>query len=215
MVFHTDRKRFANGFPLDMTPLCFIPTGNCSRIVSCPTWLHCVSHRQETFRREISRLRFAALEMTGAAGRHCASYRRETVREWFPIRHDTFVLHAGRKLFANGFLSDMISLCFMPAGNCSRIVSCPTWLHCVSHRQETFRREISRLRFAALEMTGAAGRHCASYRRETVCEWFPIRHDTFVFHSDRKLLANSFPLDMTPLCFIPTGNRLRMVSHST
>jgi len=28
MVFHTDRKLFAYGFPYGMTPLYFIPTGN-------------------------------------------------------------------------------------------------------------------------------------------------------------------------------------------
>jgi hypothetical protein len=36
-VFHADRKLFANGFPLDMTPLCFMTTGNCLRMVSYPT----------------------------------------------------------------------------------------------------------------------------------------------------------------------------------
>ena len=118
MALLTDKKLFANGFLSDMIPLCFMPAGNCSRIVSCPTWLHCVSHRQETFRQEISRLRFAPLEMTGAAGRHGASYRRETVREWFPTRHDAFVFHAGRKLFAHSFLSDLTPGCFLPTGNC-------------------------------------------------------------------------------------------------
>ncbi len=34
MLFLTDRKIFAYSFLLDMTPLYFIPTGNYSRIVS-------------------------------------------------------------------------------------------------------------------------------------------------------------------------------------
>ena len=68
MVFLTDRKLFAKGFLSDLIPQCFLPTGNCSRIVSCPTWLHGVSYPQETVRREISGLRFAPLEMTKGRG---------------------------------------------------------------------------------------------------------------------------------------------------
>jgi hypothetical protein len=34
MLFLTDRKLFAYGFLLGMTPLCFLLTGNYSRIVS-------------------------------------------------------------------------------------------------------------------------------------------------------------------------------------
>ena len=52
------------------------------RIVSCPAWDDGKSSWQE-----ISRLRFAALEMTGEG--------------------KTIVYHCGRKLFANGFLLDV------------------------------------------------------------------------------------------------------------
>ncbi len=48
MVFLTDRKLLAKGSLPDTTPLVFITAGN--------------------FRREISRLRFAALEMTDLRG---------------------------------------------------------------------------------------------------------------------------------------------------
>ena len=157
-----------------MTPLCFISTGNYSPIVSCPAWLHCVSSRQETFRPEISRLRFAPLEMTE--------------------RHGSTVFHRGRKLFANGFPSGIAPLRFIPTGNYSHIVSCPAWLHCVSSRQETFRPEISRLRFAPLEMTE--------------------RHGAIAFHLSRKLFANGFLSGIAPLRFIPAGNFSRIVSHS-
>ena len=103
MALLTDGKLFANGFLSDLAPLCFTPTGNCSPgDFSTP------------------------LEMTGAAGRHGASYRQETIREWFPTRHDAFVFHAGRKRFANGFPLDMTPLCVMPTGNGLRMVSCPT-----------------------------------------------------------------------------------------
>ena len=35
IVFLADRKLFAKGFLLDVAPLCFLPTGNCLRRVSC------------------------------------------------------------------------------------------------------------------------------------------------------------------------------------
>ena len=109
IVLLTDRKLFANGFLLGMAPLCFLPTGNFSRMVSYSTWLHCVSCRQET------------------------------VCEGFPARRGSIVFLTGRKLFAKGFLLGVAPLCFLPTGNCLRKVSCSTWLHCVSCRQETFR----------------------------------------------------------------------------
>ena len=37
MLFLTDKKLFAYGFLLGMTPLCFIPTGNFSHMVSYST----------------------------------------------------------------------------------------------------------------------------------------------------------------------------------
>ena len=158
VVFLTGRKLFAKGFLLGVTPLCFLPTGNCLRKVSCSTRLHCgVSYRQETSRQEIPRLRFATLEMTEGAWRHGVSYRQETICKWFPTRRDTVAFLTGRKLFAKGFLLGVTPLCFLPTGNCLRRVSYSTW-HCVvSYRQETFRWEISRLRFAALEMTEGRG----------------------------------------------------------
>ena len=131
-VFLADRKSFAKGFLFDMAPLCFNATGNCLRIVSYSTWHHCVS------------------------------YRQETVRERFPIRLDAIVFLTDRKLFANGFLFDVTPLCFLPAGNCLRIVSYSTWHYCVSCRQETF------------------------------CEGFPIRHGTTVFLAGRKLFTGRF-----------------------
>ena len=118
-TFHTGRKLFANGFLSGMAPLRFIPAGNFSQMVSYPAWCRYVSSRQEPFRPEISRLRFAPLEMTE--------------------RHGAIAFHLNRKLFTNGFLSGMAPLSFIQAGNYSRIVSHPAWPHCVSYRQETFR----------------------------------------------------------------------------
>ena len=48
MAVLTDRKLFAKGFLLGMTPLCFITTGNCSQKVSYPAWHHSCPYRQET-----------------------------------------------------------------------------------------------------------------------------------------------------------------------
>ena len=184
-VFLADRKLFAKGFLLDLAPLCFLPTGNCLRRVSCSTW-HC--------------------------GVSC---RQETVCEGFPTRRGFTVFLAGRKLFAKGFLpgvtlwrflpagncskgdfstplryarndrGGVVAWCFLPTGNFSRIVSCSTW-HCG-----------------------------VSYRQETVCEGFPARRGSTVFLADRKLFAKGFLLDVAPLCFLPTGNFSRIVSCST
>ena len=109
VVFLADRKLFAKGFLLDAAPLCFLPTGNYSRRVSCSTRLHCVSCRQET------------------------------IREGFPARRGSIVFLTGRKLFAYSFLLDVAPLCFLPTGNCLRRVSCSTWHCSVSYRQATFR----------------------------------------------------------------------------
>ena len=181
-VFLVDRKLFAKGFLFGMTLLCFIATGNYLRRVSWSTWHYCISCRQETN----SPGDFSTpLEMTWEAWQHCVSCQQETVRERFPIRLDAIVFLTGRKLFAKGFLVVMALLCFLPAGNCLRIVSYSTWHYCVS------------------------------YRQETICEGFPGRHGTTVFLADRKLFAKGFLVVMAPLCFLPAGNYLRRVSWST
>ena len=147
-------SNWAMGFRLDMALLCFLPTGNFLRRVSYSTWHYCVSSRQET------------------------------VRERFPIRLDAIVFQCDRKLFADSFLLGMATLCFLPAGNCLRIVSYSAWQHCVSSRQET------------------------------ICEGFPVQHSTTVFLADRKLFAKGFLFDLAPPCFLPTGNCSRRVSYS-
>ena len=180
-----------------MAPLCFTAAGNCSRRVSYPTWLHCLSSRQET------------------------------VREGFPTRHGTIVFHRGRKLFAKGFLPGMAPLSFITIGNCSRRVSYPAWHHCFSSQQETVRKGFptrhgtivfhhDRKLFAKGSLPGMAPlsftatgncsrrvsypawHHCPSPRQETVREWFTTQHGTIVFHRGRKLLAKGFLLGMAP-----------------
>ena len=107
---------------------------------------------------------------------HRVSCRQETVCGGFPTRHGITVFLTSRKLFAKDFLFGLTPLCFNATGNCLRIVSYSTWHYCVS------------------------------YRQETICEWFPIRHSNTVFHCDRKLFAKGFLFDMAPLCFLPAGN---------
>ena len=153
-VFHTDRKLVAKGFLFGLAPWHFIPAGNCLRMVSYSAWHQCVS------------------------------YRQETICVWFPVRFGTAVFHISRKLFAYGFLLDMASMCFIPAGNCLRMVSYSAWDRCVS------------------------------YRQETICVWFPIQLGTDVFHTDRKLFAYGFLSGLASWHFIPAGNCLRMVSYS-
>ena len=89
----------------------------------------------------------------------------------FLVRHGADVLHLSRKLFTDSFLFGVGALCFSSIGNCLRIVSCPAWYHCVSYRPE-----ISRLRFAALEMTVGRGGD--------------------VNHTDGKLFAKGFLFDV-------------------
>ena len=151
-VFHTGKKLLAKGFLSGLAPVCFTPIGNCLRMVSYSAWHQCVS------------------------------YRQETIRVWFPIRHDTDVFHISRKLFAYGFLLDMASMCFMTTGNCLRMVSYPTW------------------------------RRCVSYRQETVCVWFPIRLGTSVFHTDRKLShCPTSPLAHQPTIPYPNSSSGRIL----
>ena len=197
-----------------MASMCFIPTGNCLRMVSYSAW-HC-----------------------------CVSYRQETVCVWFPIQLGTDVFHIGRKLFAYGFLSDLAPMCFISVGNYLRMISYSAWGRCVSYRQETvcvwfpIRLEtdvfhISRKLFAYGFLSGlgrmcfiptgnysrmvsySAWDRCFSYRQETICIWFPVRHGTDVFHISRKLFAYGFLSGLAPMCFIPTGNYSRMVSYPT
>ena len=178
----------------DMTLLHFISTGNLSQTVSCPTWLHCVSTQQETFCKQ------------------------------FPVRHDSTAFHLYRKLFAYSFLSAMAPLCFTPAGNFLQTVSCPTWLHCVSHQQETFCIQfpihhssivfqLDRKLFANGFLLGMALLCFTSVGN--LSQAVSVRHDSTAFHLHRKPFANSFLSDMAPLRFTPAGNFSLTVSHST
>ena len=115
----------------------------------------------------------------------CVSYRQETVCVWFPTRHGINVFHTDRKLFAYGFLSGLAPWHFIPTGNYLRMVSYPAW------------------------------RRCASYRQETICVWFPIRHGTDVFHISRKLFAYGFLSGLASMRFITAGNYWRRVSCPT
>lgn len=54
----------------------------------------------------------------------------------------------------NGILCRVTLLCFLPAGNYLRRVSCSTWHHCVSCRQETFSPGDFSTPLPTLEMTG-------------------------------------------------------------
>ena len=86
------------------------------------------------------------------------------------------VFFTDRKLFAKGFLYDLIPQCFLPTGNCSRRVSHSAWLHGVSCPQET------------------------------VGEGFPVRLGSMVLLAHRKLFTYSFLFGLVPCCFLPTGN---------
>mgnify|MGYP007005709253 CR=1 FL=1 len=168
IAFHLHRKPFAYSFLSGIAPLCFTSVGNLLQTVSCPTWLHCVSHQQETFRKQfpvrhdstafhlyrklfaysflsgIAPLRFTSvgnlLRMVSySAWPYCVSPRQETFRIQFPVCHGSIVFHTNRKLFAYSFLSGIAPLCFTSVGNFSPMVSYSAWPYCVSPRQETFR----------------------------------------------------------------------------
>ena len=192
MVFLAHRKLFAKGFPFGLTPWCFLPTGNCSRKVSCPAWLHGFPYRQETVREGFP-IRLGSMLLLAHRKLLAKGFLSDLTPWCFlptgncspgdfstPLEMTkglgSMVLLTHRKLFANGFLSALIPQCFLPTGNCSRIVSYSAWLHCISYRQETIR------------------------------ERFPVRLGSMVFFTDRKLFAYSFLSALAPCCFLPTGN---------
>jgi hypothetical protein len=98
------------------------------------------------------------------------------------------VFQFNRKLLANGFLSGMVPLRVIPTGDFS------TPLRCARNDSGTWRR-------------------CESYRWETTCEWFPVRHGGIVLQLNRKLFANSFLFGVGLMCFNSIGNCSRMVSY--
>ena len=271
-AFHTGSKLFAYSFLFGLAPWRFLLTGNCSPIVSCPPWLHGFPYRQETVREGFP-IRLGSMVFlthgklfaysflfglapwrflpTGNCSRrvsysawlHAVACPQETVGERFPVRLDSTVFLTHRKLFAKGFLYDMAPWCFLPAGNCSPIVSCPPWLHGVLYRQETvgerFPVRLDSTVFLTHRKLFAKGflydmapwcflpagncspivscppwLHGVLYRQETVGERFPVRLDSTVFLTHRKLFAYSFLFGLAPWCFLPAGNCLRRVSHS-
>ena len=113
---------------------------------------------------------------------HAVACPQETVRERFPVHLVSMVFLTHGKLFAKGFLYDMAPWCFLPTGNCSRRVSYSAWLHAVACPQETVR------------------------------ERFPIRLDSTVFLTHRKLFAKGFLFGLAPCCCLPTGNCSPIVS---
>ena len=171
---------------------CFLPTGNCSPIVSYSAWLHAVSCPQET------------------------------VREEFPIRLGSMAFLARRKLFAKGFLFGLAPWCYLPTGNCSPIVSCPPWLHGVSYRQETVREgfpiRLGSMVFFTDRKLFAKGflsaltpwrflptGNCSPGDFSTPLEMTKGR-GSMAFLAHRKLFAKGFLFGLAPWCFLPTGN---------
>jgi hypothetical protein len=171
MAILTNRKLFAKGFLSDVTPLCLIATGNCSRKVSYPAWHHGCPYRQETVcerfptRRDTmaiptDRKLFAKGLLSGLAP--WLSLPTGNCSQRFPIRLGTMVILTDRKLFAKGFPSDVTPWLSLPTGNYFRKVSYPAW------------------------------HHGYPYRQETVCERFPIRHDTNAAHPQQETISFSY-----------------------
>ena len=173
LVFLTGRKLFAKGFPSVLTLWYSLPTGNYTTgDFSTPlcsarndkSAARCVSYERLFANRFPSGLPLwcfsplsfrAVVQVRISSMPHGAGETepRNLLLKGFPICLDALVFLTGRKLFVKGFLSGLTLRCFLPAGNYLRRVSYPTCRFGVSYRQETVRPEISRLRFAALEMT--------------------------------------------------------------
>ena len=152
---------------------------------------------------------------------HGVSYPQETVREGFPIRLGSMLLLAHRKLFAKGFLSGLAPWFSLPTGNCSRRVSYSAWLHGVSYPQETIRegfpvrlgsmvfltdrklfaKEISRLRFAPLEMTKGRGSMLFLAHRKLFAGRFldSARNDRRAWLHGAPYLQEAFHSPLTPV----------------
>jgi hypothetical protein len=78
MAFLAHRKLFAYGFLFGVAPWRFLPTGNCSPIVSCPPWLHAVSYPQETVREGDFSTPLCSARNDKRAWLHGAPYLQET-----------------------------------------------------------------------------------------------------------------------------------------
>ena len=152
-------QSFFYGFPSGVGQWRSMAAGNCLLIVSHPAW--------------------------GSGG----AWRQETVCEKFPVRHGALVEHSDRKLFADSFPSGVGHWWSIATGNCSRIVSCPTWDHWWSMAAGNYWRIVSHSAW------GSGG----AWRQETGCGRFPVWHGAVVEHSDRKLFADSFLSDLGPL----------------
>lgn len=108
--------------------------------------------------------------------------------------------------FFYGFPSGVGQWRSMMIGSCLRKVSCAAWGSSGTWRQETTRPEISRLRFAALEMTGRRGAVAEHSGRKLFADSFLSDLGPLVEHGDRKLLADSFPSGVGRLRIISIGN---------
>ena len=177
--------------------------GNYSRKVSYTAWDGLYSQRQETVCERFPTRRGTMVYIaTGNWWRKVSyltwgvwyTWRQETIRKGFPTRHGESGIHSDRKLFAKGFLFGVGSMVYIAAGNCLRKVSYLTWGVWYTCRQKTLRWEISRLRFAALEMTG----------------W----HGTDGIHCYRKLCVKGFLFGVGRMVYIATGNYSQRVSYT-
>ena len=151
---HGSRKLLAKGFLFGVRQRRSMAAGNYSRKVSCPAW-----------------------DSGGA-------WRRETIRERFPILCEAVAEHDGRKLFAKGFLSGVRQRRSMAAGNYTRKVSYSAW-----------------------DSGGA-------WRQETIRERFPIRREAVAEHGGRKLLAKGFLSGVRQQWSMAAGNYSQRVSYS-
>ena len=113
-------------------------------------------------------------------GHHCISPLQETLRKWFPIRHETMVYHSNRKPFANSFLSCMILWYISSMGNPSQTAAHPAWLHGVSSPQEkapafagAFSCEIVYTKRRALWLTVIPGRPWILSTGRPFLSWLP------------------------------------------
>ena len=76
------------------------------------------------------------------------------------------------------FLSGMGRWQIIAAGNCLRMVSYSTWEMGIHRDRKLF-----------AMVSYSAWDDGVLLRQETVCAWFPIRHETVVYHLHRKLFA--------------------------
>ena len=197
------------GFLSDLTLLCFLPTGNYTTgDFSTPLRS---ARNDKSAARCVSYERLFANRFPSGLPLWCFSPL--SFRAVVQVRISSMPHGAGetesRNLLLKGFLSGLTLWCFLPTGNCLRIVSHPAWHFRFPYRPETIRPEISRLRFAPLEMTNR--RPAAFHMRDCLQI---VSRPACLYGASPLCHFERWYKSVYPLCLMEPVKRSREISYS-